>query len=178
MNVYIVRVSLAQQYSLDKGLWLFGDRSDVAVTTELTQIHKMDTYESIDPKTMSCEDRKGALASLLFVTEKRSREIKASEVIDESKQRLYDGYDHSDRLSLTIASDSIFVTGAVNTKEDSAVTIVDIDNTFLHVGNDKRISMLLRGKLVEFMAKVNPLLYRKCVILSPKGVPMICSIYA
>ena len=63
-DAYIVGVILAQQYGLKKCLELFGDKADTAVTKELTQIHDMETYEPVDPKTMLYEDRKKALASL------------------------------------------------------------------------------------------------------------------
>ena len=72
--------------SLKKGLELFGDKTDIAVPKELTQIHDMETYEPVDPKTMTYEDRKKALASLLFITEKRNGDIKARNVADGSKQ--------------------------------------------------------------------------------------------
>ena len=71
LDAYIVGVIVAQKYSLKKGLELLSEKVNVAVTKELTQIHDMETYEPVDPKTMTYEDRKKALASLLFITEKR-----------------------------------------------------------------------------------------------------------
>ena len=64
---------------------MFGEKDDTPVTTELTQIHDMETYEPVEPKTMTYEDRKKALASLLFITEKRNGDIKAMKVADDSK---------------------------------------------------------------------------------------------
>ena len=46
---------------------LFSDRTDVVVTKELTQIHDMEIYELVNPKTMSYEDETSALASLMFI---------------------------------------------------------------------------------------------------------------
>ena len=43
---------------------------NAAVTKALTQIHDLETYEPIDPKTMISADRRKALVSLLFITEK------------------------------------------------------------------------------------------------------------
>jgi hypothetical protein len=170
---YIVGVILAQQYSLKKGLELFGDRADASVTKELTQIHDLGTYEPIDLKTMSYEDRKRALASLLFVTEKRNGDIKVRKVADGSKQRSYNGYNKSDGSSPTVATDNIFVTGLVDAREGRSVAILDIANAFLHADNDEKILMLLRGKLAEIMVKIDPLLYRKYVTFSSKGVPIL-----
>jgi hypothetical protein len=62
----------------------------------------METYEPVDPKMLMYEDRKKALVSLLFITEKRNGDIKARKVTDGSKQRLYDEYDKSDGSSPTV----------------------------------------------------------------------------
>ena len=67
-DAYIVGVILAHQYSLEKGLELFDEKIDTAVTKELTQIHNMETYEPVDPKTMTYAYINKALASLLFIT--------------------------------------------------------------------------------------------------------------
>ena len=62
------------------------------------------------------EDRNKALASLMFITEKRNGDIKASKVDDGSKQRTYDSYDKSDGSSSKVATDSIFLTGVIDAK--------------------------------------------------------------
>ena len=49
-------------------------------------------------------------------------------VEDSSNQRLYDGYDKSDGYSLIVATDSISMTGVINTKEGRTVVILDIVN--------------------------------------------------
>ena len=58
---------------------------------ELSQIHTMDTYDPITKSLLTMEDRRKALASLMFVTEKRNGYIKARKWADGSKQRTYDG---------------------------------------------------------------------------------------
>ena len=82
---------------------------------------------------------------------------------DDSKQRTYGGYDNLDGLSPTISTDSIFLTGVVDAHEKQAIAILDIANAFLHRDNDKKILMLLRGKLAELMVQVHPIVYRKYV---------------
>jgi hypothetical protein len=66
------------------------------------------------------------------------------------------------------------MTGVVDAKEGREMAILDIADNFLHVENDQRIRMLLRGKLAEMMVKIDPLLYRKYVMFLPKGIPMLC----
>ena len=50
---------------------------------------------------------------------------------------------------------------------------MDIPGAFLNADNDEYIVMLLRGKLAELMVQIDPQLYRKYVITSPKGQPML-----
>ena len=76
----------------------------------------MDTYKPVHKSDLTFEDRKKALASLMFITEKRNGYIKARKVADGSKQRTYDGYDKSDGSSPTVATDSIFLTGVIDAK--------------------------------------------------------------
>ena len=90
-EAHIVGVIFAQHFSLNKGLKIFGNKANVAVQKELSQIHAMDTYEPIMKSLLTMEDRRKALASLMFVTEKRNGYIKARKVADGSKQRTYDG---------------------------------------------------------------------------------------
>ena len=84
---HIVGVIFAQHFSLNRGLKLFGDKADVAVQKELSQIHAMDTYDPIMKSSLTIDDRIKALASLMFITKKRNGDIKARKVADGSKQR-------------------------------------------------------------------------------------------
>ena len=131
-DAHIVGVIFAQHFSLKKGLELFGEKADAALHKELTHIHKMDTYEPLHKSNLTFEDRKKALALLMFITEKRNGDIKARKVDDGSKQRTYDGYDKSAGSSPTVATDSIFLTGVIYDKEQRAIAILDIANAFLH----------------------------------------------
>ena len=106
-DAHVLGVIFAQHFSLKKGLELFGNKADIAVQEELTQIHKMDTYEPVHKSNLTFEDRKKALVSLMFITEKRNSDSKARKVADGSKQHTYDGYNKSDGSSPTVATDSI-----------------------------------------------------------------------
>ena len=83
---------------------------------ELTQIHELETYEPILASDMSWEENNKALESLLFITEKRNRDIKARNVADGSKHRTYDGYDKADGSSPTFTTEIIFFTGLVDAR--------------------------------------------------------------
>ena len=85
----------------------------------------------------------------------------------------FEGYVKSDGSSPTVTTDSLFITGVIEVKEERDVSTLYIPGAFLHTKNDETILMLLRGQLAELLVKVDPKLYRKYVITSRKGVPMI-----
>ena len=86
---------------------------------------------------------------------------------------MHAGYEKSDSSSPTVATNSIFLTGVVDARERRDIAILDIANAFLHATNDKKVLMVLWGKLAEMMVAVDPELYRKYVIYTSKGVPML-----
>ena len=140
---------------------------------ELSQIHKLATYKPIMASNLSWEEKKKALESLLFIAEKRNRDIKARKVANGSKQRTYDGYDKTDGSFPTVTTEIIFFTGIVYAREGRAVAVLDIVNAILHAHIDERVLMLLCGKLAEIMVRIDPSLYQEYVMYSNNGVPML-----
>ena len=69
---------------------------------------------------------------LLFITEKRNGDIKARKVAVGSKQRTYNGYNKSNDSSSTLNNDSVFLTGVIDAHERRALSMLDIDNDFMH----------------------------------------------
>ena len=172
-DAHIVGVIFSQHFSLNIGLKLFGEKANFTVQKELLQIHVMDTYDPIMKSSLTVKDRIKALASLMFITEKSNGDIKARKVADGIKQRTYYGYDKSDGSSPTVLTDSIFLTGVVDSYEMRAIAILDISNAFLHAENDEKILMILRVKLAEMRVQVDPTIYRKYVTYPPNGQAMM-----
>ena len=92
----------------------------------------MNTYYPMDASKLSYQERKYALASMLFITEKINGDVKARKVAISSKQCMYDGYDKSSVSSPNVNTYSVFLTGVVDAHELRAVEILDIQNVFLH----------------------------------------------
>ena len=61
----------------------------------------------------------------------------------------------------------------VDARERRAQAVLDIANAFLHADNDERVLMLLRGRLADMMASIDPSLYHKYVTYSANGTPML-----
>ncbi len=66
----------SRQYQVEAGIKHFGDQGEIAITKELQQFN---TYGVFEPKLADepTDDKKKALASLIFLKEKRNGDIKA-----------------------------------------------------------------------------------------------------
>ena len=114
INAHIMGVVLVEHYSMNKGLELFGECGEKAVTKEPQKIHDMNTYKPMYASKIFYQERKDALASILFITEKSNGDVKTRKVAIGSKQRTYDGYYKSNSSSPTVNTDSVFLTGVVD----------------------------------------------------------------
>ena len=61
----------------------------------------------------------------------------------------------------TVALESVFVTAAIDARENKEVVTIDIPGAFLHATNDNYVVMRMNGTLAKLMAKTDPKLYRK-----------------
>ena len=75
------------QYSIGAGLRKFKQKGEAGVTKELTQMHNMTVFTPVYKDSLTKEERKKALASLMFLKEKRDNTIKARMCADGRKQR-------------------------------------------------------------------------------------------
>ncbi len=75
-----------KQYGLKAGLKMFVNCGNTVLMIELHQFNVLCCFTPKDPITLSHQDRCNALASLMFITEKRTGEIKTHGCVDGSKQ--------------------------------------------------------------------------------------------
>ena len=84
--MHMLRVVMAQQYSIQKGIKLFGEEGKKSVSKELQQLHDMEMYEPVHAHEFTREQRKEALSLLMFMTQKRCGRVKSRACINGSKQ--------------------------------------------------------------------------------------------
>ena len=63
--------------------------------------------------------------------------------------------------SPTVALESVFVTAAIDARENREVVTINIPGAFLHATNNNYVVMRMNGTLAELMATTDPKLYRK-----------------
>ena len=82
MNDTAVSTSFAQQYQLQKGLKLFGERGHKASASEMAQLHDRKCFQPLSVNTLSQNERKRAQIAMMLLTEKRDIMKKGRAVFD------------------------------------------------------------------------------------------------
>jgi hypothetical protein len=107
----------------------------------------------------------------MFLTEKRSGEVKARGCADGSKQRNHIAKEEATAPKVT--SDTIFIKGTIYAHERRDVATCDIPGAFLQANNPDYILMQLDGILAELMVTIAPNIYRKFITTNAKGKPVL-----
>lgn len=161
-----------QTYSLSKAIKLYGDRATEAAKKEMRQLHNRIAFRPVHPEDLTKEELKYAMESLIFLTEKRSGEIKARTCADGSTQRGYISKEES--TSPTAATDSVLVTGTIDAKQERDVMTLDVPNAFIQTpilkGRNQRKQIIkLRGAIVDLLLTICPGVYDDFIVTDSKG---------
>eukprot|EP00804_Cyclotella_cryptica_P028120 CCRYP_010984-RA/>CCRYP_010984-RA protein AED:0.46 eAED:0.55 QI:0/0/0/1/0/0/3/0/195 len=149
--MHVVRVIMVQQYTIQKGLKLFGKGGRKAKTAEITQMHEMVTYKPMHAHEFTREQRVQALSSGTGASKVEHALVEASRGITLTRSLWPD--DH--RSNRCCGDKGHYHAGHMG--------------DFLHADLDEDAIMVLRGKLAELMAKVEPKLYRPYIVTMAKG---------
>jgi hypothetical protein len=110
-NYVLVAHNIMAQFSMKAGLKRFKKRGEEPVSKELSQLHFQDTFEPINPKDLSEEERQQALKSHLFLKEKRDATVKGQMVAGGNKQ--CGTINKEDASSPTAALKSVLLTAVI-----------------------------------------------------------------
>ena len=84
-----LRATLFKQYSVRKGINVFGESGITAVDEELQQLETRNVMEPIDRNEMTREEKRVCLQYLMFLNRKRSGRIKGCGCAEGQKQRKF-----------------------------------------------------------------------------------------
>jgi hypothetical protein len=148
--------SFLQAYSLKQGIKKFGQPGIEAVHKEMKQIHDRVVFdEPISIKEMTKLERKRAMESLIFLTEKRDETVKARVCVIGSTQQAC--ISRKEASSPTAALEAIITTGVIDAKQKRDVMTLDIPNAFVQtdIALDRdKIIMKIRGQLVDILLEL------------------------
>jgi hypothetical protein len=169
-NYALITYYVMTQLSMKAGLKRWKGKGEQAVSNELAQLHFRDTFQPLDPKSLSKTEFDKVLESHLFLKQKRDDSIKGRMVAGGDKQR--GSIPSLEASSPTAALESVLLTATIDAMEERDVAIVDVPNAFVTTRitdvNDQAV-MRLRGKLAELLVKVAPKIYTKYIIINAKG---------
>jgi hypothetical protein len=160
--------SLGQQYIVNKGLKLFGDRGKQAASKELQQLHDRECFSPILVSELTPSEKKKAQEGIMFLTEKRDGTCKARAVYNGKPTREW--LDKDDSASPTASLESIFLTAIIDAKENRDVMSCDIPNAFIQAhmpeitDDSERVIMKLSGILLDLLVELAPELYGPYVV--------------
>ena len=122
--------------------------------------------------TLTPLERRRAIESLVFITEKREIIIKVRTYSDDSTQRAYTPKEEA--MSLTTAIEYTLITGAIETKQNRDLMTLDIPNAFVQTTvpqeeSDEDILMKIRGALADMILEISPEVYTDLVVQEEKG---------
>ena len=167
-QVTIKGATFAQQYMLKQGLKKFGRRGHEGAQKEMDQLHRRNCFCPVSVKNLSEKERRQAMRALMFLTEKRTGEVKGRMVYNGKPTREW--LNREDSASPTAALESIFLTAIIDAKEKRDVMTTDIPNAFIQTempsieqGNE-RVMMKIAGVLVDMLVQQNPEVYGPHVV--------------
>jgi hypothetical protein len=131
----------------------------------MKQIHDRVVFEPISIKEMTKREKKRAMKSLIFFTEKRDETVKARVCANGSTQRAY--ISREEASSPTAASEAIITIGVIDAKQKRDVMTLDIPNAFVQTKialDGDKIIMKIRDQLVDILLELCPGVYDDYVI--------------
>ena len=131
----------------------------------------LNTFTPLDAAKLTYNQRRTALASLIFLTKKQNGDIKARACANGKPQREHIAKEET--ASPAVATEANFALTATAAHERRFVGTKDLPGAFLHANNDSFVIMKLTGKLAELMVKTVPNIYHKYVIEDSTGKPIL-----
>ena len=125
---FVVNPNNKKQYGLKVGLWKFQQQGNIVVMKALTQFHTMKVFCPMDPKRLTCEDCRKALTSLMFLTKKRTGEVKARQCANGSVQ--CDHIAKEEATAPTFTTKAIFIQSTVFAHEGRDIATCNIPGAF------------------------------------------------
>ena len=146
--------------SVKKGIDLFGYEAVLSVVKEVKQMLDQEVWEGQDPETLSSDDWKQVISSMIFLKEK----FTAEGLFQKLKARLVAGGHQQDKdiydnkSAPTAATQTVLMVAAIAAAEGRAVAAVDVPGAFLKASvsdDDPPIWMKLDKFLTAILVKLD-----------------------
>ena len=151
------------QMSLKTGLRAFGVDGAKAVEKEMKQLHDREVMFPVHKKSLTQEQRKEALAYLMFLKRKRCGKIKGRGCADGRKQRAYIA--REDSTAPTVSTEVVFLTAVIDSMEDWDVAVLDVPGAFMQADIDELVHVRFTGEMVKMLLDIDKEMYSQYVVM-------------
>ena len=170
----IFEATFGQQYVLQKGIKLYGQKAIDGAIKEMEQLNNRDCFMPVRLEDLTDLERQRIRRAIMLVTQKRDGTVKNRTVFDGSGTR--DWISKEETASPTVTTESVMMTAAVEAKEKRDTMINDVPNAFIQAlipllkDNDARIVMKITGILVKILLELDPERYKDYVVLRKRDL--------
>ena len=134
----------------------------------MQQLVDRECFYPIRKSSLNETERKRALESLIFLTEKRDGSVKTRHCANGSTQRVY--MDREEVSSPTVSTEATILTAIIEAEEERDVATCDIPNAFIQTELEDKDAggnctiMKIRGALVDILCKMDST-YKEYVVI-------------
>ena len=166
-----------QQYYLNKGLKIFGDRGVAGVDKELRQLLQRKCFEPTEVKNLSQQQKDRAQEAMMLLAEKDfTKEVKGRLVYRGDGTREW--LSREDTASPTASLEGIELTVTVDAYENRDMMSMDVPNAFIQTfmpepkleDGEEEVIMKITGALVNILTDMDPEMRKFVVIENGKRV--------
>ena len=162
------------QYTLNKGLKIFGEAGSAAVYKELLQLHERKVISPMMITELTKQQIKRSLPYLMFLRRKKCSKIKARGCADGRSQRDY--ISREEASSPTVSLHALMLSCVIDAIEGRYVATADVPGAFLQTEmpeDEEDVHIRLEGAMAELLAKIDPELYNSCMVTTKRGRKII-----
>ena len=142
------------QMTAKAGLRKHGRDAEEALMKEFAQLEDLSVYESVDPSTLTAQQKSEALRSLNLIKEKRDGQLKGRTVADGRPQRSL--YEKSETALPTVSTDALMLSIMLDARERRDVATADVAGAYLRAKMKDFVLMKFTGEMVDVLCKMNP----------------------
>ena len=127
---------------------MFGKEGKNALKSEMQQLHDRKLIKPKPSTEITREQKRQALAYLMFLKRKRCGRVKGRGCADGRKQRAYTA--REDATSPTVSVEAIFLTAVIDAYERREVAIIDLPGAFMQADMDEElVHVRIAEKMVD-----------------------------
>ena len=140
--------------SVRVGIKKHGQAAMKSLFEELKQLYDKGVFEAVDPDSLTEEQTKSILRTLIFMKEKRDGRLKSRLCVDGSTQNPFAS--SVDPSSPTVLVESIFLSLIIDAVEERVVKTADIEGAYLIADMPEEVLVMFDEMIAAAMLQVAP----------------------